>query len=136
MRGLRRRRRAPPATPAPGIQIAREYKSIEVLAGEKREVLRLVCPCGYTIDWRLKRHAKLSDDEMMLHLLDEHPEQLTYGRCGECAAITDQLRIVTEFGTGWLCERHAPGPQELGFDPPDAEHPYSELRGIEHHRGT
>lgn len=65
--------------------------------------------CTWRSDFFRTTNENLARFELNRHLKAEHPAE--YGVCGQCGALTDYLRIVAEpDGVGWLCQMHAPAP--------------------------
>lgn len=99
--------------------VRRETQSFEVLGGAVRRQIRYCCAEHFATAWVPDRFDELAGNEMREHLLDEHTDELPYGRCGEdgCARITDHFRMEIAGGARvWLCEIHTPTMAEMGVE--------------------
>lgn len=93
----------------------RESQSFEVLGGAVRRQIRYRCGDHFVTEWVPDRFDQLAGNTMREHLLDEHANELPYGRCGECARVTDHFCM--EIGGEprvWLCQSHTPTMSEMG----------------------
>lgn len=87
--------------------VTREHRRF-VFSG--RDAARFVCVCGYVTTWAFPAQEYLNDAQMRAHIEAEHLDQIGMGHCAECGSVTDYLRA----GAVFLCQRHAPTPEQWG----------------------